>query len=109
MQSSTISSKVDSREYKIESCNVEDEFPDIVEVELPDCDRFENLYLIGKMLGEFVLPKNIIANKNRIGFLRGKLSMLTWQMVLCLSNLLMKWIVIVSFFNNLGFCPRSDI
>lgn len=32
----------------------EDDLPDINEVKLPDCEKFENLYLIDKILGESV-------------------------------------------------------
>lgn len=32
----------------------EDDFSDIDEMELPDCEKFENLYFIGKMLSESV-------------------------------------------------------
>lgn len=38
-----------------------EELLDIDEVELPNCEKFENLYLIGKMLGESAALKTIIS------------------------------------------------
>lgn len=38
-----------------------EEIPDIDKVELPKCEKFENLYLIGKVLGESVPLKTIIS------------------------------------------------
>lgn len=46
----------------------EDDLPDIDEVELPDCEKFENLYLIGKILRESV-PLKTITSKTKLDWM----------------------------------------
>lgn len=41
--------------------STEDEIPDIEEVEIPECERFDNLFLIGKIIGESVPLKTLSA------------------------------------------------
>lgn len=40
------------------------DIPNIDELEVPDCEKFENLFLIGKLLGESV-PLKTIASKSK--------------------------------------------
>lgn len=50
-----------------ESNRMEDNLPDIDEVEILDCEKFENAYLIDKMLDESVPLKNdYFKNKVRL-------------------------------------------
>lgn len=53
-----------------------DDLPDIDEVEIPDCEKSENLLLIGKMLGESVPLKTITSKLSLIGCLRVRLNKL---------------------------------
>lgn len=42
-------------------CEGEDDIPNIEELEILDCEKFENLFLIGKLLGESVSIKIIMS------------------------------------------------
>lgn len=44
-----------------ELCDGENDIPNIKEVEIPDWEKFENLFLIGKLLGEFVPLKTVMS------------------------------------------------
>lgn len=44
-----------------ELCDGEEDIPNIEEVEIPDCEKFENLFLIGKLLGESIPLKTIMS------------------------------------------------
>lgn len=46
---------------RAEPCREEDDLPDIDEVQISECEKFENLFLIGKMFGESVPLKTIIS------------------------------------------------
>lgn len=50
---------LDLQSSQVESSSAEEEIPDIDEVKIPECERFENLFLIGKTIGESVLLKTI--------------------------------------------------
>lgn len=53
---------------RVEPSSNEDEIPDIDEVEIPECERFENLFLIGKIIGES-LPVKTLASKTKADWL----------------------------------------
>lgn len=72
----------------------EDDLPDIDKAELPECEKFENLYLIGKMLGESVPLKTIMSNTKSDWVPTDEAKYVKYVdmgNVLFLSNLLMKW------------------
>lgn len=85
----------------------EDDLPDIDEVELPECEKFEILYLIRKMLGESVPLKTSMSEIKFFGCLHVRLNMLIWVMDLFLSSLLMKWIAIMYSLVNPGLFKDS--
>lgn len=47
-----------------ESSGGDGDIPNIDELEVPDCEKFENLFLIGKLLGESV-PLKTVASKSK--------------------------------------------
>lgn len=53
---------------KEEPIGGEDDIPNIDEMEVPNCEKFENHFLIGKLLGESV-PLKTIASKTRIDWI----------------------------------------
>lgn len=42
-----------------ENCRMEDDLLDVDELEIPECHKFENLFLISKMLGKSVPLKRV--------------------------------------------------
>lgn len=57
----------------IEASSEEDDLLVVDEAELPDCDRFENLYLIGKMLGDSIPLKTIMVKTKSDWVPRGEI------------------------------------
>lgn len=80
----------------------DDDLLDIDEAALPKCEKFENLYLIGKMLGESVSLKTIMSKSKSDWMPIKEVNIFTWVMVLFLLRLLMKWIAIMCFLINPG-------
>lgn len=62
-----------------ELCDGEDDIPNIEEVEIPDCEKFENLFLIGKLLGESVPLKTIMSKLRLIELPLVRFGMWIWE------------------------------
>lgn len=50
----------------------DEQIPNTDHEELPECDKFNSLYLTGKMLGDSIPVKTTTAKSNLIGCLKGK-------------------------------------
>lgn len=76
---------------------VVDNLPDIYEVEILDCEKFENLFLIDKMLGESV-PLKTITSKTKADWMpTGEVKFVDMGNGFILIKLLTKWTITMFF------------
>lgn len=87
---------------RMEPSSTEDEIPDIDEVGISDCERFENMFLIGKIIGQPVPLKTIVSKIKADWLLTGEIRFLDMGNGFTQSDSQMKWTVIMLSLVNLG-------